>query len=189
MRRVRHPVAVYRLMVDQQAERLVPVPSVFHPIYGVVSDYVREVSLLYDSVIVHRNESRIIIFSLPRYNLPIIKTGRKALQMPFSYNSCLIPRLTEQLGEGLLRIVKHACRVVIKEISAGMLSGYHAGPARPAERIGDKTVRESYPVPRNPVQVRSFHVSRVIAAHHLGRMVIGHYEEDIVRLPRLFLRT
>ncbi len=70
-----------------------------------------------------------------------------------------------------------------------MLSGYHAGPARPAERICHKAVCKSHPVPRNPVKVRRFHVPRVIAAHHLGRMVIGHYEEDIVRLPRLFLRT
>ena len=44
-----------------------------------------------------------------------------------------------------------------------------------------QTVSKTHSVISNAVKVRRFHITLVIAAHHLGSMVIGHYIHDVVR--------
>ena len=66
-----------------------------------------------------------------------------------------------------------------------MFTGQHAGTAGTTQRVCHKTVREAHSLIGNAVQIGSFHVARIITAHHLCRMVIGHDVHNIVLL--LFL--
>ena len=60
----------------------------------------------------------------------------------------------------------------------------------PLERVCHKTVGEAHAIVGYTVEIGSLHVPLVIAAHHLGRMVVGHYVHNVVGLLLLglFLR-
>lgn len=66
-----------------------------------------------------------------------------------------------------------------------MFSGQHTGTTGTTQRVGHKTIGETYTFIGNPVQIGRFHVACVITAHHLRRMVIGHDIHNVVLL--LFL--
>lgn len=51
----------------------------------------------------------------------------------------------------------------------------------PLNELATKLVSKTHSVISNAVKVRRFHITLVIAAHHLGSMVIGHYIHDVVR--------
>ena len=117
----------------------------------------------------------------------MVEPGRQGLQVPFADQRRLIAGLLQQFRESLLRPVKLAMGIVIKPVLMAMLSRNHTGTARTAQRIGHKAVRKQDSVPGDPVQVRCMCIARVIAAHHLCRMVIGHDIHDVKRLSGLFL--
>ena len=66
-----------------------------------------------------------------------------------------------------------------------MLACNHTGTAGTTQRVCHKTVREAHSLIGNAVQIGSFHIARIITAHHLCRMVIGHDVHNVVLL--LFL--
>lgn len=182
MGRVGHPVAVYSLVVDEQAERLSLVPAVFHPVYGVVSDDVGDVAVPVDGAVLHGDEVRVVVVSLAGNNLPIVESGREAFQMPFPDDGCLVACLLEQFRKCLLGGVEYAGCVVVEPVCARVFSCEHACPAGAAQRVGHETVGESHAVGGDAVEVRGLHVTGVITAHHLCSVVISHDVDDVVGL-------
>ena len=67
-------------------------------------------------------------------------------------------------------------------IGAAVLSRQDAGPGRTAQGIGHECIGKADAVCGNPVEIWGLDIAAVIAAHHLGRMVVRHYEHDIVLL-------
>ena len=68
-----HPVAMDSLVVNEQAERLLVITLVFHPVDGIIGNDVGYVTVLLNGIILLRNEIRIIVIPLSRHNLPVIK--------------------------------------------------------------------------------------------------------------------
>ena len=99
--------------------------------------------------------------------------------MPLADDGRLIAGRLEQLRKGLLRAVEDAGRVVEETVGARVFAREHAGAARAAQRVGHEAVREAHAVAGDAVQIRGLHVAGVVAAHHLGRVVVRHDVDDI----------
>ena len=169
-------------MVDEEAEGLILVALVLHPVDALVSDKVGQVTLLSDGIVLHGNEARIVIVTLAGQNFPIVEAGRQAFEVPLADNGRLVARLLEELGHGLLGAVEHAGRVVREAVGVAVLARNHAGTAGTTQRIGHKAVGEAHTIGGDAVEVGRFDVALVIAAHHLRRMVVGHDVNDVVGL-------
>ena len=116
-------------MVNQKAERFLRIAFIFYPVDSIIGDKVRDVSMFLDSVIVLCDEIRIVVVALSRDNLPVIKTGRQALEMPFAHQCGLVTDFLQQFRESLLRTVEYAGGIIIEFIGTAMFSCYHAGAA------------------------------------------------------------
>ena len=68
-----------------------------------------------------------------------------------------------------------------------MLACNHTGTAGTTQRVCHKTVRKAHSLIDYAIQVGSFHVARIITAHHLCRMVIGHDIHNIILLLLLLV--
>ena len=68
-----------------------------------------------------------------------------------------------------------------------MFSSKHTSPTGTTQRVGHKTVGKTHTFVCNPVQIGGFHIARVITAHHLRRMVIGHDVHNVVLLLLLLV--
>ena len=66
--------------------------------------------------------------------------------MPFTYNSRLIAVFAQYFGKGLLRTVEHTSGIIIEFIATCVFAGKHAGTARPAQRVGNKTIDKAHTV-------------------------------------------
>ena len=176
------PIAMDSLMVDEEAEGLILVALVLHPVNALVSDKVGQVAFLLDGIVLHGNEARIVIVTLAGQDFPIVEAGRQAFEVPLADNGRLVARLLEQLGHGLLGAVEHAGRVVREAVGVAVLARNHAGTAGTTQRIGHKAVGEAHTIGGDAVEVGRFDVALVIAAHHLRRVVVGHDVDDVVWL-------
>ena len=173
-------------VMDEEAERLVFVALVFHPIDALVRNQVCQIAFLDHGIIVHGDERRIVVITLTRQDFPMVKARGQAYQMPFADEGCLIPRLAKQLGHSLLGAVEHAGRIVREAVGMAMLARQHTGTAGTAQRIGHETIDEDNTVIGNTIQIGSLNQT-AITAHHLGCMVVGHDVHDVVLLGRFFL--
>ena len=182
--RVGHPVAVLRLVVDEQAEGLLGIALAVEPREGLVRDEVRDVAFVAERVAGLQDEVRVVVVALIGDNLPVVEARREALQMPFADDRRFVARPAQQLREGLLRTVEDTGRIVVETVLVRMLACEHAGAARAAQRIGHEAVCEADALGGYPVEVGCRGVAAVVTAHHLGRMVVGHDVEDIHRARR-----
>ena len=67
-----------------------------------------------------------------------------------------------------------------------MLARKHTGAAGAAQGIGDETVGETHALDGDAVEIGRRSVTRIVTAHHLRRMVVGHDIEDVHRTGRRF---
>lgn len=103
-------------MVHEKTERFLLVPLVGNPVDALFGYNIRKIAFLRNRIIVHFYEAGVIVVSLPRHDFPIVKSGGKTLQMPFSYQGSLITCFLEELGHCLLRAVEHTVGVIIEAI-------------------------------------------------------------------------
>jgi hypothetical protein len=99
--------------------------------------------------------------------------------MQLSHKGSLISGLLQKFRECLLTEIKDTRTVVIEMIRTAVLSGKETCTGRPAEGICDECICETHAVSRNPVQIRCMHMPVIKTAHHLGRMVVSHDENDV----------
>ena len=111
----------------QKTERLLRVAFILYPVDSIISNKVRKIPMFLNSVIVLRNEIRIVVVTLSGDYLPVIKAGGQAFKMPFTHQCCLIADSLQQLRESLLRTVKYASGIILEFIGATLLSCYHTG--------------------------------------------------------------
>ena len=169
-------------MVDEEAEGLILVALVLHPVDALVGNEVGQVTFLRDGIVLHSDEARIVIVTLAGQDFPIVEASGQAFEVPLADNGRLVARLLEELGHGLLRAVEHAGRVVREAVGVAVLARNHAGTAGTTQRIGHKAVGEAHTIGGDAVEVGRFDVALVIAAHHLRRVVVGHDVDDVVWL-------
>ena len=177
---LRQPAAMARLVVDEECEGSVLVALVVKPVDGFVGDDVGDVAAFSHRVVRHGDEVGIVVVSLFRHDVPVVKTGGKADEVPFSDDGSLIARFLEEFGHGLLRAVEDAVFVVGESVFVGVLAGEHAGSGGSGERVGDVGVDELDSVGSDAVKVGRADVGFVVAAHHLRGVVIGHDIDDVV---------
>ena len=124
---VSHPVAMHGLVVNQEAEGLIRIPSVIHPVYRFISNEVSDISLLPYRITRLQDKIGIVVITLTWHYFPVVKASRQTFQMPFAYNRRLVPRLTEQFGIGYLCGVKHTGGVIKEAIGTAVLSRQDTG--------------------------------------------------------------
>ena len=87
------PVAVGRLVLAHQQERLRPV-ALLEPVEARVGDDVGHVALMLD-LAARRDHRRVVVDALARQDLPLVEAGRVADQVPFAEDGRLIARRLE----------------------------------------------------------------------------------------------
>ena len=168
-----------RFVMNQQAKRFIKITFVFHPVNGIIGNQICDISVLPDGVVVLCNEIRIVVIALTGNYFPVVKSGRKAFKMPFAYQCGLISGFLQQFGECLLSTIEYTSGVIIEFVGTTVLARYHAGTAGSAQRISLKAVGKEYSFFRYAVKIGSFHISGIIATHHLCCMIIGHDIDDV----------
>ena len=108
----------------------------------------------------------------------MVKALRVAYQMPFTNHGCLVAILLEKFREGQLVTVEGR-RVVDEPVSMAVLSCEHASTARTTDRVGYKTISESYPFVAYTVNVRCVDVALVVCTNGLIRVVVTHDVDDV----------
>ena len=183
---VGHPIAVLGLMMHQQAERFLRITPRTQPIETLVGNKVGYVPFGTHRIARLADKIGIVVIALSGNDLPMVEPGGQTFEMPFADDSRFVSGLLQQLGESLLRIVKDAGRVVVKTVFVGMLARKHTGAAGTAQGIGDETVGETHALDGDAVEIGRRSVTRIVTAHHLRRMVVGHDIEDVHRTGRRF---
>ena len=117
----------------------------------------------------------------------MVEARGKGFEVPLANKRRLVSRLLEELGEGLLRTIELAMRIVVEPVLMAMLAGNHAGTARATEGVRDETIRKQYTLFRNAVEVGRMGITLVVATHHLGGVVVRHDVHDVERLLRFLL--
>ena len=176
------PVAVDGLVVDEEAERFVLVALVLHPVDALVGDEVGQIAFLGDGIVLHGDETRVVVVTLAGQDFPIVEAGGQAFEVPLADDGRLVARLLEQLGHGLLGAVEHASSVVREAVGVAVLARKHAGTAGTAQRVSHEAVGEAHAVGGNAVEVGRLDVATVVATHHLSRVVVGHDIDNVVGL-------
>ncbi|CCZ37965.1 unknown [Bacteroides fragilis CAG:558] len=68
-----------------------------------------------------------------------------------------------------------------------MLACDHTSTAGTAQRVCNEGICKTHAVTGNTVEVRSFHITGIVAAHHLCRMVVRHNINNVQGLLLFFL--
>lgn len=182
---LREPVAVDRLVVDQQAEGFVAV-AVLQPVDGVVGDDIGHVTLLADEFgMLFRAELRIVVGALPVEYLVVVETLRHAPEMPFAKDCRLVSGLLQEFREGHLVGVESGRPAQFDlSVLVAVLARQQRGAAGRRDRIFDIGTREENAAGRKPVDVggrSEFRHRTAVSADRLVRMVIAHDMDDVDR--------
>ena len=104
---VRHPGAVGRLVVQQQAERPVGVALVLEPVEGQVGGDVGGVAGD-DAALAVIYKGGVVVLALSDEDVPVVEAGGVGGQVPLADDGGLVAGLAQELGEGLLAAVEGA---------------------------------------------------------------------------------
>ena len=174
------PAAVAGLVVEKEDEGPRAVALVLHPVDGLVGDDVRHVSLLAYGVAGHGDEVGVVVVALSRQHVVVVEARGCAHKVPLADERRLVAGLLHEFGHGLLRTVEDAVLVVGKSVLVGVLARDHAGAAGARERVGHVAVDELHAVGGDAVEIGGLDETVVVAAHHLGGVVVGHDVDDVV---------
>ncbi len=175
---VRLPLAVRRLVVVHQAERLILL-AVLDEVQCLVGDDVGHVTLDRRALAVG-DEDRIEVPSLSDQYRPLIEASRVGYQVPFANDAGLIARIVKQLDEGLLAAVEDGLGLVVGEaVNVAVFSGEDASAAGPAEGVGDEAIFKAHSLRRQAVEVGGLIDFTAIAGEGVGGVVVGHDVKDV----------
>ncbi len=174
-------------MMDQQAEWFPGIALTLHPVYCLIRDDICQITMTDYRVPRLFYKLRIVVVALPRDNLPVVESGRKCVQVPFPDQGCLITCTLQIFRERRLRSVEHIRFIRPESIGVAVLARQHACTRGAAERISHKRICEPHAICGNAVEIRSRDIARVVSAHHLRRVVIGH-NIDNIRMPGTICR-
>ena len=123
----RQPASVAGLVVDEEGKGFALVAAMLHPVDGLVGDDVGNVSMLTHRVVLHGDEVGVVVVALSRQHVPVVEARRQAFEVPLTDDGCLVARLLQEFGHGLLRAVEDAVLVVREAVLVGVLTRKHAG--------------------------------------------------------------
>ena len=136
--RLRHPVSVRRLVVNQQRERLPallgPRRQRVEPLDGLV---VNDVGHMTFALGLHAidDEGRIPVVTLANEHIPMIEPGWIALKMPLADDLGAVARGLQKLGESLLRAIELVL-IGDESVDVTVLAGQHHRARRAADGVG-----------------------------------------------------
>ena len=172
---VRLPLAVRRLLVAHQEERLV-LRAVLDEVDGEIRDEVGDVAgvLLAAG---RREEDRVVIHALTGQNVPEIEARRLAAEVPLADHAGVIA------GGVQIRRQRRPLRVNRVEyrhaVDVTVLAGENARAARRADGVDAETIFEPHPGVGDAVEVRRLVDEAAVATHGMRRVVVGHDVEDV----------
>ena len=170
--RIRHPASVRGLVVQDEEERLFLVPTV-HPLHRHVRCDVGTVSPTGEALPVP-DENGIVVVALSSEDVPVVKPGWVAHEVPLAYHCSLVAGCAEQFWKGLLASVEDAVLIVREPVLVAVLSRNHAGPRGTGQGVCHEGVRETCPLVCEAVDVGRGNEAPVIGADGLVGMVIAH---------------
>ena len=129
--RVGTPHPVGRLVVHEQAEGLVGVAPVVHPVDGQVGDDVGHVSRPPQLSAV-ADEVGVVVVALSDEDVPVVEARWQRREVPLADHRRLVAGLLEQLREGLLAAVERL-RIVGEAVGVAVFARQHAGSGRSAQ--------------------------------------------------------
>ena len=179
MPKCRGPLAVRGLVLTHQEKRLRAIATL-QPVERQIGDDVRHIARGLDPLAIP-NHRRVVVQPLSRQDLPVIKPGRIADEVPFPNQRCRVPRRLQQFGERHLATVERRVRVVVEPVPVGILAGKNRRPARPADRVRHQAPVKPHPFPSHPVDVRRLQQLPLIAitTDRLTGEVIGKQEQNV----------
>ena len=112
-------------------------------------------------ILVHRLHRRILVRTLPDQHVEMVVTLRHRREMPFSNNCSLITFGPKQLRKDLLTTIEMNA-VPIKPIQVTVFSSLNDRSAWSVNRIRHVTTRKPFAFIRNPINIDSCYVARII---------------------------
>lgn len=178
------PRPVGGLVVIQEAEGAIPIAAL-QPVEAEVGDDIRDVTRNGPARAAFRtfeDERGIMIEALPRDDGPVVESGRAMgwafAEMPLAEDGGLVAAVLEEFGESLQPVV-HGGGKGSAAIHVVVSAGQDCGAAGRADGIGAEAVVEPDAALSDAVEVWRFVDAAAIAAHGMGRMVVGHDVEDV----------
>src|SRR5262249_7414646 len=120
---------------------------------------------------------RVMIFSLPGKDVPIIETSWIAGQMPFPDHAGVIAGLLQHLRNcrlAAIKTIEHS-----DAVDMAVLAGQNGRATGRANRVDGETIEEPHPFVGNSVQVGRFVDSASVTAHRMRRMIVSHDEQNV----------
>ena len=131
-------------------------------------------------------EDRVMIFTLPRQNLVIVKSRRFLLEMPFSDHGGQVARLAHQGGQ-VLPCGGNPPPERQHPVGLAVLSGDDRGPARCTDGVIAEAVFKKHPLLRQPVDHRGRVELRQpgsVDPEGLRGVIVAHDEKNVGTLRR-----
>lgn len=171
------PIAMRRLVLVHQEEGFAVVPFFLQPLESLVGDDIGRVAGVMHLAVggVH---PRVVVRALALQHMPVVESGRRGAEMPFSDNGRLVTGSLEQLGHRLLVGIE-LIAVATKAVQVTVLAGENHGPRWPADGVGDEAAVESHAFVGQPVDIGRLVAIAPVAAHRLIGVVIAHDKEDV----------
>ena len=175
------PLAVRRFVLAHQHERLRFVAAL-QPVDREIADDIGHVAFVLHrfAVIDHR---WIVIGTLPRQDVPIVKAGRVGAEVPFPDDGRRVSGLLHRLGEGGLLAVEAAVAVVVEAVRVRILAGQNGSATRAADGIGNEAAIKAHALPRQAINGRCIQQLPAISvgADRLTGEVVGEEEDNVWR--------
>ena len=186
-----HPEIVRRFVVQHIEEGPVRIAHLLEPIERLLRDDVVCVpplvggflSLHYNPGrirVAHLDELGVVIPALAGQHRPMIESLWIGFQVILPDKTGLITVRLHVFGQGRLALIEP--RKLIDAVQVGILAGHDRRPARCADRIDHKGLRETHPFGGEPVQIRGrrhFCQTPAIRADRVRGMVVRHDEENV----------
>ena len=127
-------------------------------------------------------EVGIVVVALRRKDVPVVKTGGAAHQVPLSHDGSLITCLLQEFGHCLLGTIEDTMLIVGETILVRVLTCEHAGTRGTTEGVGNKRTCKLHPILCDAIEVGSLNVATIIRRKHLRGVVVRHDVDDVVAL-------
>ena len=162
-------------MMAHEKKRLVPGP-VLKKVDRQVGDNVGGITLEL-LPLPHFDEVGVVIDALPGQNVPVIKTGRIARQMPFADHARVITGRLQHLRHRRLTAIE-----AVKDCDAvdvAVFAGQNAGAARSANRVHAKTIEEAHSFIGEAIEIGRLVDAAAVTTHRVRCVIVGHDKEDV----------
>jgi len=163
-------------MLGHQEEGFISITTVLQPVERSVGHDICHIPSVVLTAAILLNKVGIIVFPLPRKNLPVIVTLGCRDEVPLANQCSLVASLLQQFGKGRLTPIEMGAAVIIQvAVNVAMLAGLDGSTGGTADRVRAVGAGKDCTLISDAVEIwrrRDIFKRAVVSRNRIQRMII-----------------